>query len=157
MVSDVLRFGETRQLGQRERRDNLEDRNTRFAAGEIITMRVRRSSGAGLSEFRIPYRKWMRVLDALNWIAEDEAPDLAEFAWIAAEREMQPHETRVAGVCLGRRRSVECRVPGRRGHRRRKTKGEQRQIVVRRAVTAMHGLGHFQRGDDFVRMPDLAP
>jgi hypothetical protein len=31
----------------------------RFAAGEIITMRVRRSSGAGLSEFRIPYCKWM--------------------------------------------------------------------------------------------------
>src|ERR1700730_5904405 len=31
----------------------------RFAAGEIITIRVRRSSGAGLSEFRIPYCKWM--------------------------------------------------------------------------------------------------
>jgi hypothetical protein len=59
MVSDVLRFGETHQLGQRERRDSLEDRNTRFATGEIITMRVRRSSGAGLSEFRIPYCKWM--------------------------------------------------------------------------------------------------
>jgi fumarate reductase (CoM/CoB) subunit B len=85
MVSDVLRFGETRQLGQRERRDNLEDRNTRFAAGEIITMRVRRSSGAGLSEFRIPYRKWMRVLDALNWIAENEAPDLA-YRWFCGSK-----------------------------------------------------------------------
>ena len=25
-----------------------------------------------LAEFRVPYRKWMRVLDALNWIAENE-------------------------------------------------------------------------------------
>src|SRR5947209_8909693 len=85
MVTDVLTFGETRQLGQRERRDTLEDRNTRFAAGEIIMMRVRRSSGAGLSEFRIPYRKWMRVLDALNWIAENEAPDLA-YRWFCGSK-----------------------------------------------------------------------
>src|SRR5436305_6143962 len=85
MVTDVLTFGETRQLGQRERRDTLEDRNTRFAAGEIITVRVRRSSGVGLSEFRIPYHKWMRVLDALNWIAENAATDLA-YRWFCGSK-----------------------------------------------------------------------
>ncbi len=72
-------------LGNASVATHLEDRNTRFAAGEIITMRVRRSSGAGLSEFRIPYRKWMRVLDALNWIAENEAPDLA-YRWFCGSK-----------------------------------------------------------------------
>jgi succinate dehydrogenase/fumarate reductase iron-sulfur protein len=85
MVSDVLAFGEARQLGRRERHDTLEARNRRLAEGDAITMRVRRSDTAGLAEFRIPYRKWMRVLDALNWIAETQAPDLA-YRWFCGSK-----------------------------------------------------------------------
>ena len=33
----------------------------------------------------MPYRKWMRVLDALNWIAENEAPDLA-YRWFCGSK-----------------------------------------------------------------------
>ena len=55
--------------------DSLAARNTRFAPGELLTVRVRRSDG--MAEFQVPYRKWMRVLDVLNWIAENAAADLA--------------------------------------------------------------------------------
>ena len=51
-------------------------------------MRVRRSDGDGrreLQEFQVPYRKWMRVLDALNWIAENKAPDLA-YRWFCGSK-----------------------------------------------------------------------
>ena len=33
----------------------------------------------------MPYRKWMRVLDALNWIAENAAPDLA-YRWFCGSK-----------------------------------------------------------------------
>ena len=35
--------------------------------------------------FNVPYRKWMRVLDALNWIAENAATDLA-YRWICGSK-----------------------------------------------------------------------
>ena len=79
-TSDVLAAGEARRLGQGERGDTLQARNSRLAVGEAITVRVRRSDTGGLAEFRVPYRKWMRVLDALNWIAENAASDLA-YRW----------------------------------------------------------------------------
>ena len=84
-MNDVLASGEARRLGQRERQDTLEARNTRIAEGDAITVRVRRSSSAGLAEFRVPYRKWMRVLDALNWVAENQAPDLA-YRWFCGSK-----------------------------------------------------------------------
>jgi fumarate reductase (CoM/CoB) subunit B len=85
MVSDVLSCGEARQLGRLDRHDTLQARNSRFAEGDAITMRVRRSRAAELAEFRIPYRKWMRVLDALNWVAENGAPDLA-YRWFCGSK-----------------------------------------------------------------------
>ena len=33
----------------------------------------------------MPYQKWMRVLDALNWIAENEATDLA-YRWFCGSK-----------------------------------------------------------------------
>ena len=84
-MNDVLAPGEARRLGQRERQDTLRARNTRLVEGQTITMRVRRSEAGGLAEFRIPYRKWMRVLDALNWVAENHVPDLA-YRWHYARR-----------------------------------------------------------------------
>src|SRR5215467_10265549 len=79
-----MRPGESRQLGQRERFDSLAARNSRFAVGDVITVRVRRSDDTPAT-FRVPYRKGMRVLDALAWIAENEAPDLA-FRWFCGSK-----------------------------------------------------------------------
>ncbi len=85
MVNGVLVHGEARQLGQSERHDTLQSRNSRLALGETVTIRVRRSDDGKLAEFRVPYRKWMRVLDALNWIAENGAPDLA-YRWFCGSK-----------------------------------------------------------------------
>jgi succinate dehydrogenase/fumarate reductase iron-sulfur protein len=75
------------RLGQTENRDTLVLRNTRFAEDDIIDVTVRRfdEAGARLQSFKVPYRKHMRVLDALNWIAENEATDLA-FRWICGSK-----------------------------------------------------------------------
>ena len=74
-MSDILASGQARHLGRSEHHDALQARNSRLAVGETISVKVRRSDDAALAEFRVPYRKWMRVLDALNWIAENDAPD----------------------------------------------------------------------------------
>ena len=61
-------------------------RNSRLAPGETITVRVRRSERRRSSQnSSVPYRKWMRVLDALNWIAENGAPDLA-YRWFCGSK-----------------------------------------------------------------------
>ena len=57
--------------------------------GDPITVRVAplRRSGqqARTQQFHVPYQKWMRVLDALNWIAENEATDLA-YRWFCGSK-----------------------------------------------------------------------
>ena len=57
--------------------------------GELIVVRVRRSDEiddvARYQNFEVPYRKWMRVLDALSWISENEAPDLA-YRWFCGSK-----------------------------------------------------------------------
>lgn len=77
------------RYGQDERHDSLRARNSRFAEGELLKVRVRRSGDAQASgvyqDFEVPYRKWMRVLDALNWIAENAATDLA-FRWFCGSK-----------------------------------------------------------------------
>jgi fumarate reductase (CoM/CoB) subunit B len=83
-VSEVVRLMEARQLGQQEHRDSLAARNACFSVGELINVRVRRADEA-LVTFRVPYRKRMRVLDALTWIAENESPDLA-FRWFCGSK-----------------------------------------------------------------------
>ena len=84
-MSDVLAPGAARQLGQGERGDTLPARNSRLAIGETITVRVRRSDDRSLAEFHVPYHKRMRVLDALNWIAEHAATDLA-YRWFCGSK-----------------------------------------------------------------------
>lgn len=77
---------DARRLGQAERHDSLAARNTRLALGELIVVKVMRSdSAAGYQDFKVPYRKWMRVLDALTWISENEAPDLA-YRWFCGSK-----------------------------------------------------------------------
>jgi succinate dehydrogenase/fumarate reductase iron-sulfur protein len=76
-------------LGQAEQHDSLAARNSRLTPGELLTVKVRRSEvpagGDGYQEFQVPYQKWMRVLDALNWIAENAAADLA-FRWFCGSK-----------------------------------------------------------------------
>src|SRR5215831_12592313 len=80
--------GDARRLGQTENFDSLVARNTRLAVGDTVTVRVRRfapEAGAQLQEFKVPYQRAMRVLDALNWIAEQAATDLA-YRWFCGSK-----------------------------------------------------------------------
>ena len=84
--SSPLPVGDARRLGQIEQHDTLAARNSRLAIGDLLTVRVRRFDGtAELQEFQVPYRKWMRVLDALNWIADNAASDLA-YRWFCGSK-----------------------------------------------------------------------
>jgi succinate dehydrogenase/fumarate reductase iron-sulfur protein len=80
---------DARRLGQFENHDTLAARNTRMIVGDVIALRVRRSGasgeGAAYQDFAVPYQKWMRVLDVLNWVAENEAPDLA-YRWFCGSK-----------------------------------------------------------------------
>jgi succinate dehydrogenase/fumarate reductase iron-sulfur protein len=80
--------GDARRLGQTENFDSLAARNARLAIGDTVTVRVRRFSpeaGAQLQEFKMPYQRAMRVLDALNWIADNAASDLA-YRWFCGSK-----------------------------------------------------------------------
>jgi succinate dehydrogenase/fumarate reductase iron-sulfur protein len=78
-----------RRMGQAEQHDSLSARNLRLTPGDLLTVRVRRSEvpagGEAYQEFQVPYQKWMRVLDALNWIADNAAADLA-FRWFCGSK-----------------------------------------------------------------------
>lgn len=79
---------DARRLGQIESFDSLHARNERIAIGAPISVRILRSDGEHgphWQEFRTPYRKAMRVLDALNAIALNDAPDLA-FRWFCGSK-----------------------------------------------------------------------
>ena len=85
-----------RRLGQAERHDTLAARNARLAAGDELTVRVRRCEegrASAVEQFQVPFQKWMRVLDALTWIAENKAPDLA-YRWFCG--------TKMCGTCAVR-------------------------------------------------------
>ena len=86
MVSARCAHGEARRLGQPSGTTRCKPAIRVLQSGETITVRVRRSrKTANSPEFRVPYRKWMRVLDALNWIAENDAPDLA-YRWFCGSK-----------------------------------------------------------------------
>jgi fumarate reductase (CoM/CoB) subunit B len=80
---------DARRLGQIEMGDALAARNSRLAVGDNIAVRIRRSDGSGgaaaYQDFQVPYQKWMRVLDVLNWVAENKAPDLA-YRWFCGSK-----------------------------------------------------------------------
>jgi len=83
-----LAAGEARRLGQRERQDTLAQRNAGLAVGDAVRVRIRRFDREGADEiqtFEVPCRKWMRVLDALNWIADNAAHDLA-YRWFCGSK-----------------------------------------------------------------------
>src|SRR3954469_11662606 len=76
-------------MGQAENHDTLRARNTRLSPGDPLKLKVRRSEAgqesADYQQFEVPYQKSMRVLDALNWIAENAATDLA-YRWFCGSK-----------------------------------------------------------------------
>ena len=87
-MSDVLQASgaiDARRLGQVEHADSLRARNARIPIGDPVVVKIRRSDNGRLQEFRVPYQKAMRVLDALNAIALEDAPDLA-FRWFCGSK-----------------------------------------------------------------------
>ena len=93
-AAEGLQPADARRLGQAEHGDTLKARNSALHEGELLTLKVRRSADAGqparFETYQVPYQKWMRVLDALNHIAEHDAPDLA-FRWFCG--------TKMCGTC----------------------------------------------------------
>src|SRR5215470_4588318 len=86
MLETSPRDGASR-IGQAEHDDTLLARNSRIAPGASIVVRVRRQENGShrYDTFQVPYRKWMRVLDVLNWIAENVATDLA-YRWFCGSK-----------------------------------------------------------------------
>ena len=87
-MSDVLQASgaiDARRLGQVEHADSLRARNARIPIGDPVVVKIRRGDNSRLQEFRVPYQKAMRVLDALNAIALEDAPDLA-FRWFCGSK-----------------------------------------------------------------------
>jgi fumarate reductase (CoM/CoB) subunit B len=89
MADPALISSSASRLGQTERADTLALRNARLFPGEMLNVEVHRGDGLGetgrYQKFKVPYQKWMRVLDALNWIAENECSDLA-YRWFCGSK-----------------------------------------------------------------------
>ena len=87
-ASPQLPAGAARRLGQIEHHDTINARNSRLSVGDLLQVRIRRSDGADaadMHDFQVPYHSRMRVLDALNWIADHRASDLA-YRWFCGSR-----------------------------------------------------------------------
>ena len=82
---------DARRLGQTEAGDGLAARNALLRPGDWVTVRIHRSDSSNpsapphLGEYRVLFRKRMRVLDVLNDIAERDAPDLA-YRWFCGSK-----------------------------------------------------------------------
>lgn len=78
-----------RTSGQVSMYDTLSARNSRLMPGDSIAVVIRRfdrsEGNASYQDFKVPYQKWMRVLDALNWISENAATDLA-YRWFCGSK-----------------------------------------------------------------------
>lgn len=69
--------------------DSLVARNTRLREGDVIVARIFRLDPAeGIPKFNhyeVPYQKWMRVLDVLNYVNENFASDIA-YRWFCGSK-----------------------------------------------------------------------
>lgn len=82
---------DARRIGQIENRDTLEAKLNSLQEGDTITARVRRLSSengddaARFETFKVPYQKWMRVLDVLIYISEELESDLS-YRWYCGSK-----------------------------------------------------------------------
>ncbi|MBN8970070.1 MAG: 2Fe-2S iron-sulfur cluster binding domain-containing protein [Rhizobiales bacterium] len=89
---------DARSIGKVENADGLLARNARLKSGDPVRVRVRRYDAGEtgtprFESFVVPYDTAMRVLDALNYIAENFATDLA-YRWLCG--------TKMCGTCAVR-------------------------------------------------------
>lgn len=75
------------QFKPSQSQDSLLARNTLLKLGDIVKIQVKRSEGGAnnYQSFEVPYSQHMRVLDALNYIADHQAPDLA-YRWFCGSK-----------------------------------------------------------------------
>lgn len=81
---------DARSIGKAENSDGLLARNQRLQPGDPVRIRILRFDAehpdkSGFESFEIPYDKSMRVLDALNYVAEHFATDLA-YRWLCGSK-----------------------------------------------------------------------
>jgi fumarate reductase (CoM/CoB) subunit B len=81
---------DARSIGKTENFDSLAARNQRLCIGDPIRLSIRRSGGdlgrqIRFESFEIPYQTSMRVLDALIYVADHFAPDLA-YRWFCGSK-----------------------------------------------------------------------
>jgi len=89
-VKHVAAMPDAKRMGQAEHHDTLAARNARLHSGDTIIVEVLRSDpdtgeDARFERFEVHYTSAMRVLDALNHIAEHQAPDLA-YRWLCGSK-----------------------------------------------------------------------
>jgi fumarate reductase (CoM/CoB) subunit B len=73
---------DARRLGQSEMLDSNDDRLNRLKIGDTVTAKIYRydpskDSAPRYETYQVPYVKWMRVLDVLNYLAEEKDIELA--------------------------------------------------------------------------------
>ena len=81
---------DARSIGKVENFDSVAARNHRLSVGDPVRLSIRRSGGdlgqqIRFDSFEIPYQVSMRVLDALIYVAEHFAPDLA-YRWFCGSK-----------------------------------------------------------------------
>ena len=89
MKSETMYFDTDAAVAVIAVHDSLAARNTLLREGDIIIVQILRSDPAEaisrFDNFEVPYRKWMRVLDVLNYVNENFASDLA-YRWFCGSK-----------------------------------------------------------------------
>ncbi|MGH8738126.1 MAG: succinate dehydrogenase/fumarate reductase iron-sulfur subunit [Burkholderiales bacterium] len=82
---------DARRLGQVENLDTLRAKLDNVRVGDTLTAHVRRSTPGDPNDqpryetFKVPYQKWMRVLDVLIYISEELESDLS-YRWYCGSK-----------------------------------------------------------------------
>ena len=93
--------GGARNLGRDENADSPTARLARLNEGDVVTAYISRwdptnEPSAHFETYRVPYTKWMRVLEVLTYISEEHGGDLAH-RWFCANRMCGTCAVRVNG------------------------------------------------------------
>lgn len=75
------------EFKQSHKEDSLLSRNSLLNSGDLVRVRVKRfvNNADSYEFYEVPYSEHMRVLDALNYISDHEAPDLA-YRWFCGSK-----------------------------------------------------------------------
>src|SRR5689334_14810435 len=92
MVSTELTRGrpDARRIGQLENRDTLKTKLSALREGDTMSVRIKRfdpskDSAPYFEAHRVPYQKWMRVLDVLIYISDELGSDVG-YRWYCGSK-----------------------------------------------------------------------